>query len=144
MALAWTYAPTMKLSYETLARGHIDNHLAPYFGSRDLREIQEADLLEFVRAKLDEGLAPKTVRNALSIVRRVFNLLQREGRATRNPVTRIGEIFRQVDRRAATEVSTIDSWTWEEVASLLGVAGEHDPTARLAPTHSPETKTPSA
>jgi site-specific recombinase XerC len=104
-----TYAPTMKLSYETLTRGHIETHLAPHFRGRDLREIRETDLLAFVRAKLDQGLAPKTVRNALSVLRRVFNLLQREGRITTNPAARIGEILRQVDRSAAAEVSVIDS-----------------------------------
>jgi hypothetical protein len=53
---SWT--PTMKPNCEQLTRGHIENHLAPYFKNRDLREIREADLLRFIRVKLDEGLSP--------------------------------------------------------------------------------------
>ena len=64
-----TYSATMKPSYEILTSGLIKNHLVPFFGSRDLRQIREADLLAFVREKLDAGLAPKTIRNALSILR---------------------------------------------------------------------------
>ena len=69
-----TYAPTFKHSTEIESRRIIDTHLAPFFGSRDLRELRESDLLDFVRVKLDAGLAPKTVRNCLSVLRRVLNL----------------------------------------------------------------------
>jgi integrase len=96
-----------------------------------MREIREDDLLAFVRTKLDEGLAPKTVRNALSILRRVFNLLHRDGRIARNPAARIGEILRRVDRSASMEVEVVDSWTREEVAVLLRIADGHD--ARFYP-----------
>ena len=34
-----TYRPTMKPSYADSVAGVIENHLAPFFGSRDLREI---------------------------------------------------------------------------------------------------------
>ena len=59
-----SYAPTMKPSYEESVRGLICNHLVPYFGDKDLRNIREADLLSFTRSKLDAGLAPLTIRNA--------------------------------------------------------------------------------
>ena len=96
------YAPTMKHSYETLTEGHIRNHLVPFFGGRDLRELREVDLLDYVRAKLADGLAPKTIRNTLSILRRVFYLHQRDGLVERNPAARIGELMRRVDRRIAS------------------------------------------
>jgi hypothetical protein len=65
-----TYEPTMKPGYAKLTRGLIENHLVPYFGSRDLREIREVDLLRFIKAKLDAGLSPTTIRNSLSALRR--------------------------------------------------------------------------
>ena len=37
-------------------RGLIENHLVPYYGSKDLRTLREADLLAFVGRKLDQGL----------------------------------------------------------------------------------------
>ena len=67
-----TYGPTMKPSSEVSTRGLIENHLVPYFQARDLREIREADLLAFAKAKVDAGLSPKTVQNALSVLRRVY------------------------------------------------------------------------
>jgi hypothetical protein len=54
-----TYAPTFKPSYQGEAERIIENHLVPFFGPKDLRELRETDLLDFVRAKLDAGLAPR-------------------------------------------------------------------------------------
>ena len=77
--------------------------------------------------KLEAGLASKTIRNALSVLRRVLTLLQRDGRVTLNPAARIGELMCRVDRRIGTEASGVDSWSPEEVATLLRVAEEHEP-----------------
>jgi len=121
------YAPTFKPSYEIETRRIIAYHLIPFFGSRDLRELREPDFLAFVRVKLDAGLAPKTIRNALSVLRRVLTLLQRDGLVTLNPAARIGELMRRVDRRVGTEASGVDSWSPEEVSTLLRVAEEHEP-----------------
>ena len=126
-----TYSPTMKPSYETNTLGLIERHLAPYFGTRDLREIGEEDLLGFIRVKIDEGLAPSTIRNALAALARVLSLATRDGRIPRNPATRLGELMRRVDQRGATEVKQADSWRREEVETLLSVAKEHEP--RFAP-----------
>ncbi len=121
------YAPTFKPSYEIEAERIIRTHLVPFFGSKDLREIGEADLLGYVRVKLDAGLAPKTIRNALSLLRRVYSLLVREGRLPRNPAARIGELMRRVDRRMATETKVVDSWSPQEVSVLLQVSQELEP-----------------
>src|SRR5262249_44818403 len=73
---AWhrAYKTTMKPSYEIVTEGLIRLHLVPFFGSVDLRMIEERDLLRFAQEKLDAGLSPKTIKNALSILRRVYNL----------------------------------------------------------------------
>jgi hypothetical protein len=68
---------TMSHSYEMNTRGHIDVHLIPYFGSKDLRTLTEEDLLRFVQTKVDDGYAPKTVGLMLSVLRRVLTLLHR-------------------------------------------------------------------
>ena len=126
-----TYSPTMKLTSEVSFRGLIEHHLAPFFRAKDLREIREADLLDFVRAKLEQGLAPKTVQNALGVLRRVLYLAQREGSVARNPAARVGELMRRVDRRIATETPEVEYWTPEEAATLIALAREHEP--RFAP-----------
>ncbi len=123
-----TYGPTLKRSSEIAARGLIENHLAPAFGSSDLRELSEADLLQFIRSKLDEGLSPKTIKNALSILRRVCNLAVRDRRMEHNPTAGIGDLMRRVDRRLSTEVKKVAVWTRQEVMALLDLARTHEPT----------------
>jgi integrase len=126
-----TYAVTMKPTYRILTSGLIKNHLIPHFGSKDLREIHEADLLDYIRAKMAAGLAPKTIRNGMSVLRRVFTLLERDGLVNRNPASSIGELIRRVDRASATEVKEVQYWTREEVSQLLETARLHEP--RFAP-----------
>jgi integrase len=121
----------MKRSYEKTVHGLIERHLVPHFGTQDLREIREEDLLGFVRVKLDAGLSPATIRNALAALARVFSLAVREGRVTRNPAARLGELMRRVGRREATEVKQVEAWTREEVETLLKVARDREP--RFAP-----------
>src|SRR5262245_30047604 len=76
-----TYRPTLTRSFEQTAAGLIENHLIPFFGARDLREITQADALaftEYVTAKQSRRTGrPTTVataETALSILRRVINL----------------------------------------------------------------------
>jgi hypothetical protein len=58
---AWheAYSPTMKASTVVLTSGHIENHLVPFFGETDLRDLTEEKLLAFIKTKLDDGLAAK-------------------------------------------------------------------------------------
>ena len=123
----YDYAPTFKPSYEVSSRGVIEGHLVPFFGARNLQDLTEGDLLAFVRDRIDAGLAPNTVRNALSILRRVLNLLQRDGKIERNVAARVGELMRRVDRRTAQVAGTADSWSRDELRTLLEVAREHEP-----------------
>jgi integrase len=120
------YAPTFKPSTQGESRRIIETHLVPFFGSRDVRELRESDLLKFVQVKLEAGLAPKTIRNTLSILRRVLNLLHREGQIDRNPASRLGELMRRVDKSAAREAKTADSWSREEIETPLEIAHEHE------------------
>ena len=122
-----TYATVLKPSTRYEADRVIEVHLAAHFGSRDLREIGESDLLAYVQAKSAAGLAPATIRNHLSILRRVASLLHRAGKLTRNPVSGIGELLRRVERASASEVREIQYWTQHEASVLLGVAGQTEP-----------------
>jgi integrase len=122
---------TMSPAYEIATRGLIDNHLIDAFGERELGSIGHDDLLTFVQRKLDAGLSPKTIRNALAVLHRVMTLAVRDGRLSRNPASGLSEIIRRAERRVATEAHVIDTWTREEAETLLRVAREHEP--RFAP-----------
>jgi len=126
---AWhnRYSPTFKPSFEASSNSMIDLHLAPYFGSRDLRSIDANDLLDYIKTKLDAGLAPATITTQLSIVRRVLGLAVRDGLIVRNPAERLGELMRRVERRVSEGVKQADAWGPEEVSKLLAAAHEHEP-----------------
>jgi len=130
---AWhtRYSVTFKPRYVETSRSVLDLHLIPFFGARDLRSIEEADLLDYIRAKVDAGQKPATMLNALSIVRRVLNLAVRDGLIARNPANGIGRLIARVARREDSEVTVADAWTRTEAESLLIVAEAHDP--RFAP-----------
>ena len=55
------YSVTFKPRYQETSATILERHLVPYFGDRDLRSIQEADLLDYIRAKLDTGHKPATI-----------------------------------------------------------------------------------
>jgi integrase len=122
-----TYRRTLKPSTEQTTRSLIRRHLVPYFGSRDLREIAEADLLAFADKTIASGRSVKLVKNALGVLRRVINLAIRDGLIDRNPAARLGEIMRGLANREATEVRQVDAWTHKEVAEILDLAREKEP-----------------
>jgi len=49
------YGPTLKPSTRALAEGILKLHLVPFFGSRDLRELREAELMAYVAARSRRG-----------------------------------------------------------------------------------------
>lgn len=126
-----TYAPTMKATYAKLTLGLIDNHLVPYFGSIDLRDIRESDLLGFAQRMRSAGRSPGTIQNALSGLRRACSVLVREGLLTTNPAAGIGKIVSQIERATATETKEVEAWSRIEAEALLRVAVESEP--RFAP-----------
>jgi len=125
------YSVTFKPRYAESSGDLIANHLAPYFAGRDVRTLSEGDLLDYTRAKLDDGYAPATILNGLSIVRRVLALAVRDGAIPRNPALGAGRLISRVARTTAAEVGVVESWTRGEVETLLRLAAEHEP--RLEP-----------
>ena len=125
------YSVTFKPRYVETSRSVLDLHLIPFFGARDLRSIEEADLLDYIRAKVEAGQRPATIQNALSIVRRVLNLARRDGLIARNPANGIGRLIARVARREDSEVRVAEAWTRREAEALLAIADHHE--FRFAP-----------
>ncbi len=121
------YSVTFKPRYRETSLAILDLHLIPHFGDRDLRSIREADLLDYVGAKVAAGQKPATILNALSILRRVLNLALQDGLIAQNPANGVGRLIARVARSKATEVAQVQAWTREEVETLLRVAEEHEP-----------------
>lgn len=112
------YAVTFKPRFHKTSLAILDNHLVPYFGERDLRDISEADLLEYIRRKLDAGQKPATILTALSVLRRVLNLAARDGVIARNPANGVGQLIARAARREDPEVAIVDAWTRDEAEAL--------------------------
>ena len=66
--------------------GYLRVHLAPFFGSTPLDEIDLEMLEAFVRAEQEEGLAPKSILNHLVLLNGVFNHALKRGWCRHNPV----------------------------------------------------------
>jgi len=140
------YSVTFTPRYQETSELLIERHLEPFFGAKDMREITEADLLDYIRAKVEAGHKPATILNALSIVRRVLNLAIRDGQIQQNPANGIGRLISKVARREDAEVQVVEAWTRKEAETLLSIAEDEDvrafrhrhkkdrtPEARFAP-----------
>ncbi len=121
------YKPTFKPATLKLYAGVIENHLKPHYGDRDLRELREVDMLDFVSAMQTKGLGPKAIENSLSCLRRVCTLLMADQRLSRNPVANMGMIIRQVRNASATETIEREAWNREEARTLIAIARKFEP-----------------
>jgi integrase len=54
--------------------GLLERHVRPYFTGRKVTEIDWADVEEFIASKLEAGLSPKYVREAVSVLSLVMQL----------------------------------------------------------------------
>jgi integrase len=67
-------------------RGYLRGHFKEFFGDRRIDRI-DADLVAaYLRRKLDEGYASKTVQNHLNFLHGIFAFAVRRGRVSANPV----------------------------------------------------------
>ena len=81
------WATTPKLRPAT-RRGYwqlLDGHVVPYFGARSMGGIDHLDVEQFIAAKLVEGLSPKKVRDAVSVVSLVMKCAVRANARKDNP-----------------------------------------------------------
>jgi integrase len=133
------YLPTFSPSYAQLAEIHIRGHLIPFFGSLGLDEITEKHLLQFIssaksivknrKAKsFQKPLSAGTLKNILSTLRHVIGIAVEDGQITKNPCRNLGRLLSKVKRQQSDEVEQVNAWSRTEVATLLEVAKEEEPT----------------
>ena len=67
--------PTTRRGYWQLLHGHV----LPTFGARAMGGIDHLDVEQFIAAKLVEGLSPKKVRDAVSVISLVMKCAIRGG-----------------------------------------------------------------
>ena len=114
-------------SLSAYAAGNIRRHLIPAFGKLLITELEERHLLQFIRDRTAAGARPRplkatTLMNILSVLRRVLSLAVERGELARNPCRNLVGLLAKVERQQVTEVKQVDSWSREEVGTLLSVA----------------------
>ena len=67
------HVKTYKRSHDT-DLSVIRNHILPVFGRMRMSDIKKVDVTDFIRRKVDEGLAPGTINRLTVLIRYSFNL----------------------------------------------------------------------
>lgn len=95
----------------------LKNHIIPYFQKTPLNQITTRMLDDFYNDKLDEGLAPKTVREFHNLLRKAFSQAVKWSLLKHNPA--IDATPPHVPNRK------FELWTKDETKSFINVAGEN-------------------
>jgi integrase len=129
-AIRW-WAANYKFKKSTAAtnRSAIEHHLVPFFGDMDLRRLTHLDIRRFAESRFELGKSASTVVNALSLLRRVLNLLVEERVLESNPVPKAMKVATEVARAfpSAGQRSNRDAWSPEEAWLLMNVARKREP-----------------
>ena len=113
-----------KKSHRMTIASDLRNHIAPFFGERDLARIDPQDIERYIAVKL-KTLAPKTVRNHLNTMHSIFELGLRRHWCQGNPV-KLAD--RPVIKKTETRIKFLNR---EELEQLLAVPYPADAFGRI-------------
>jgi integrase len=97
-------------------RAILKHHLLPAFGGKKLDVIQQREIEGYKSIKLKAGLAPKTVNNHLTILRRILSLAAEWGVLTHTPPVKWLKVpepefdFLDFDEAARLEKGAMGEW----------------------------------
>jgi integrase len=100
--------------YESVLR----QHLRPRFSSKRLDEIRRNEIKELIGHLVAKGLTRSTVRNAVSILRGIFNQAIEDGHFESNPAASLGRFTRTASSSKVKGVAL----TAEEIDKFLNAA----------------------
>ena len=98
--------------------GVLRKYLRPRFGTRRLDEIERDDLKEMISELIAKELSRNTIRNAVCVIRGLFNEAIEAGILESNPAARLGRFT----RNAKTPESQATSLTAAEAQAFLDAA----------------------
>ncbi len=103
--------------------GILDQYLRPRFGKKLLNEIRRDDIKALINDLIGKDLSRNTIRNALCVIRGLFNYAIEEGQVESNPAARLGRFTRS----AKTADTKGIALTTVEVKQFLKAAQEVSP-----------------
>lgn len=123
---AWFENESAGLSRTTRVntRSLIDRNLVPYFGQRDLRLLDRGRIRAFAADMASRGMGQHSVKNSLSVLRRVLKWCTEEPRCwlVKVPVDHIcAEGVRAAAANGAKK-GRREAWSLAEVETMLGLA----------------------
>ncbi len=74
--------------------GVLEQYLRPRFGKKLLNEIKRDDIKALINDLISKDLSRNTIRNALCVIRSLFNYAIEEGLVESNPAARLGRFTR--------------------------------------------------
>src|SRR4029077_6713894 len=116
-----------KKSHRLTVASDLRNHIAPFFGGKELDKIEPHDIERYITVKLGT-LAPKTVRNHLNTMHSVFEVGMRLDWCVRNPV-KLAD--RPIIKTTETRIKFLDQ---HELETLLGLPYPDDAFGAIEPT----------
>jgi integrase len=103
--------------------GVLKQYLRPRFGKKRLDEIKRDDVKALINDLIRKELSRNTIRNALCVVRGLFNCAIEEGLLESNPAARLGRFTRTAKTTEAKGVAL----TAKEVQQFLNASQEVRP-----------------
>jgi hypothetical protein len=100
--------------------GVLEQYLRPRFGKKALNEIRRDDIKALINHLISKDLSRNTIRNALCVIRSLFNYAIEEGFVEFNPAARLGRFTRS----AKTPETKGIALTTMEIQQFLKAAQE--------------------
>ena len=114
---------TLKASTHRFYAAHLEAHVLPVLGSRQVTSLKRKDCRELVARCRAKGLKVNTIRGIARTLSTVLTQAVEDELLSANPALRLGKYLRNADEPEAA----IDPFTREEAAHVVNVARERFP-----------------
>ncbi len=112
--------------------GVIEQYLRPRFGNRPLDQIKRDDIKAMINALIEKELSRNTVRNALCVIRGIFNEAIEAGIIEVNPAARLGRFTRIAKTAEVKGVSLTPSEAEQFLQAAREICPEYHPLFLMA------------
>ena len=112
--------------------GVIEQYLRPRFGTQALDQIKRDDIKAMINALIEKELSRNTVRNALCVIRGIFNEAIEAGIVEVNPAARLGRFTRTAKTTDVKGVSLTPSEAEQFLQAAREICPEYHPLFLMA------------
>jgi len=104
--------PNIRQSTYEQYRGHVDNHLTPYFGVTKINRINFNSIEKFISYATDQGVIPPTLKKLLITLGSIFKYVVRKRLCEYNPV-------REIEKPKVSKKKKVDFLKPKELRALM-------------------------